>query len=229
MARAIYHSHIPVVTGIGHEIDFTIADFCADFRAPTPTGAAEKIIPDNIRLLATIHQLQGQLSSAMRRKIEDGSSRVAYNRRLLGDLGSLFVNASLRLDGCVSGLVQSIKDILHRQATSCEQLTRRLHNQAPLTKIRFRQQHLEFLINTMEQRIVALLERKTTAFQQQVTRLNTMSPLATLARGYSIVSRGNGVHREPGIVTNSIQVELKDSLEIRLHQGRIFCKVTGKE
>ena len=229
VARAIYHSQIPVVTGIGHEIDFTIADFCADFRAPTPTGAAEKIIPDNILLFATVQQLQGQLSSAMLRKIADGSNRIAYNRRLLGDLGSLFVNASLRLDSCVAGLVQSIRDILRSQATSCEQLTRRLHHQAPLTKIRFQQQHLEFLLNAMERQVEAQLERKTTAFLQQVTRLNMMSPLATLARGYSIVSKCNGLHDEPRIVTDSVQVELKDPLEIRLHQGKILCEVTGKE
>ena len=229
VARAIYHSSIPVVTGIGHEIDFTIADFCADFRAPTPTGAAEMIIPDNIRLLAGVQQLRGQLSSALQRKMEDGRRRVASNRRLLGDLGSTFVNASLRLDSSVAGLVQSIRDILHHQGTSCEQLTRRLHHQAPLTKIRFRQQQLEFLAGTMERQMAALLERKATTFQRQVARLNTMSPLATLARGYSIVNRCNGPHGEPVIVTDSIQVELHDQLEIRLHQGKVLCQVTGKE
>ena len=229
VARAIHHSQVPIVTGIGHEIDFTIADFCADFRAPTPTGAAEKIIPDNTRLLATIQQLQGQLTNAIRRKLEDSCGRVAYNRRLLGDLGSIFTHASLRLDGCIAGLVQSIKDILRTQATTCDQLTKRLHHQAPLTQIRFRQQHLEFLAGTMERQMAALLDRKTTSFLQQVTRLNTMSPLATLARGYSIVSRCNGLHGEPEIVTNSTQVEVQDQLEIRLHQGKIRCEVTGKE
>jgi exodeoxyribonuclease VII large subunit len=229
VARAIYHSQIPIVTGIGHEIDFTIADFCADFRSPTPTGAAEKIIPDNIRLLATIKKFRGQISAAIRRKLESDLNRVAYNRRLLGDLGSIFVNSSLKLDSCIAGLVQSIKDILQHQAASCEQLTRRLQHQAPLVKIRFQQQHLEFLNTSMERHMTAQLERKTSTFLQQIARLNTMSPLATLARGYAIVSKRNGQPGETRIVTDSSQVDLKDPLEIRLHHGKLQCEVTGKE
>jgi exodeoxyribonuclease VII large subunit len=229
VARAIYHSRIPVITGIGHEIDFTIADFCADFRSPTPTGAAEKIIPDNIRLLGIIKKFREQLSAAILRKLENNRSRVAYNWRLLGDLGSTIENSTLRLDRYLTGLVQSIKDILRRHAASCEGLTRRLQHQAPLVKIRFQQQHLQFLSTTLERQMTTLIEHKTAAFLQQIARLNTMSPLATLARGYSIVSKRYDFPDEPRIVTDSSQVETKDQLEIRLHQGRLQCEVTGKE
>ncbi len=229
VARAIYHSRIPVVTGIGHEIDFTIADFCADFRSPTPTGAAEKIIPDNIRLLATIKNFREQISATILRKLESKRSRIAYNRRLLGDLDSIFVNSSLKLDSCIAGLVQSIKDIFQHHAASCERLAGRLQHQAPLVKIRFQQQHLNFLNTRMERQMTALLEGKRTTFLQQIARLNTMSPLATLARGYSIVSKCNGRPGEPRIVTDSSQVDSKDQLEIRLHHGKIQCEVTGKE
>jgi exodeoxyribonuclease VII large subunit len=229
VARAIYTSRIPVVTGIGHEIDFTIADFCADFRAPTPTGAAEMVIPDNISLLSSVQKLQGQLAATIRRKLESGRQQVANNQRFLGDLGSIFLNSSLKLDICTARLIQSMKDILSNYATSCEQLTGRLQHQAPVVKIRFQQQHLEFLTNTLERQMAAQLERKTTAFSQQIARLDAMSPLATLARGYAIISKRNIQTSQFTIITESRQVELEDHLEIRLHYGRLQCEVTGKE
>jgi exodeoxyribonuclease VII large subunit len=229
VARAIYASRVPVVTGIGHEIDFTIADFCADLRAPTPTGAAEAIIADNIKLLSGIHKFQGRMSAAILRKLEDCRKQVLYNQRLLGDLGSIFSNSALKLDISVSRLIQSIKALLQNRATSCRQLTRRLHHQAPAVKIAFQQQHLEFLQNTLERQIGTLLERKTTTFQQKIARLDTISPLATLARGYAIVSRRKTISSETEIITKSDQVELKENLEIQLNLGRIQCEVTGKE
>jgi exodeoxyribonuclease VII large subunit len=229
VARAIYNSEIPVVTGIGHEIDFTIADFCADLRAPTPTGAAETIIADNIKLLSGIKTSQGRLLAAMQRKLGDCRKQVAYNQRLLGDLGFIFSNSSLKLDICVARLIQSIKDLLNNRAASCQQLTKRIHHQAPAVKIEFQQQQLEFLHNTLKRQMTTLLERKTTTFQQKVARLDAMSPLATLARGYAIVSKHNIVSGEAAIITENSQVELEDHLEIRLHRGRLQCEVTGKE
>jgi exodeoxyribonuclease VII large subunit len=229
VARAIYASRIPVVTGIGHEIDFTIADFCADLRAPTPTGAAEIIIPDNIRLLSSIQKMQGQLSTAIQRKLEGYKKQLAYNQRLLGDLGSIFLNSSLKLDICVAGLIQSIKDILKNHATSCQHLTKRLLHQAPAVKIQFQHQQLEFLQNTLERQMATLLERKITAFRQQVTRLDAISPLATLARGYAIAGKRNVFSGEVAIITESSQVELEETIEIQLHRGRLRCEVTGKE
>ena len=229
VARAIYDSGIPVVTGIGHEIDFTIADFCADFRAPTPTGAAETIIADNIRLLSGIQKYQGRLLAAMQRKLEACRKQVAYNQRLLGDLGSIFSNSSLKLDICVARLIQSIKDFLYNHAASCQQLTKRLRHQAPAVKIAFQHQQLDFIQNTLKRQMTTLLERKTTTFQQKVARLDAISPLATLARGYAIVSKPHVIRGEVTIITESSQVELEDHLEIRLHRGRLQCEVTGKE
>ncbi len=229
VARAIYNSRIPIITGIGHEIDFTIADFCADYRAPTPTGAAERIIPDSIGLLRSIENFRGHLISAMQRKVENNREKIAYNRRLLGDLSSIFIAHTLRLDACLAALVQTFKEGLSHQDTLYLQLTRRLQHQAPGITIRFRQQHLEHLGRVMDQMIRAMLERKTTALRQQVAQLDTMSPLATLARGYAIVSKEGGPPGERTIITDCCQVEKNDLLAIRLHRGRLLCEVTKKE
>ena len=229
VARAIYNSQIPVVTGVGHEIDFTIADFCADFRAPTPTGAAEKIIPDNIDLLHDVEKLQEHLASAVKRNLENLMSQVTYNRRLLGDLSSLFVHHELRLDTCLTALIQSIKDKLSTQSFSYQQLLRRLHHQAPVEKIRFQQQRLDYLKKNLGQQMENLLERKTTTFLQQVAKLDTMSPLATLARGYSIVMKEKVPPNKPPIVTDIRQVEVSERLAIRLHHGRLHCEVIQKD
>jgi exodeoxyribonuclease VII large subunit len=227
VARAIYDSQIPIVTGIGHEIDFTIADFCADFRAPTPTGAAEKIIPDNIGLLAGVEKLRGHLIAAIQRKLITEGNRIAYSRRLLGDLSSFLVNRELKLDACLSALIQSIKDKLSRQGSTFLQLTRRLQHQAPVVKIRFQQQRLDYLEKSLGQQLGNLIERKAAMFLQLVAKLDSMSPLATLARGYAIVSK-NEHTAEPAVISDSRQVKLEDRLAIRLHRGRLLCEVVKK-
>ena len=225
IARAIYRSRIPVITGIGHEIDFTIADFCADFRAPTPTGAAEKIIPDNTRLLASIRKLREQMAGHIGRKLKNSLDRVAYNRRLLGDLSSRVVNASLKLDSCLATLVQSMQDLLrHRERTS-DDLARRLQDQAPLVKILFQQQRLDFLNTNIKRQTAALLERKTSRFAHQIARLQAVGPLATLARGYSIVTAQDTLSGGKKIIMDSAQVTVHDQLEIRLHRGYLSCEV----
>ena len=228
VARAIHHSTIPVITGIGHEIDFTIADFCADFRAPTPTGAAERIIPDNIRLLAAVRKLREQMAGHIGRKLRNSQSRVASNRRLLGNLSSVLINASLRMDSCQAGLAQAIQNLLQDRLRACEELTGRLQDQAPLVKIRFRQQRLAFLNDTIRRQVLALLAARKARFAQQMARLHAVSPLATLARGYSIVTKKDASSSDMTIVTDSSQVTIEDQLEIRLHQGQIRCEVIGK-
>jgi exodeoxyribonuclease VII large subunit len=229
LARAIYRSQIPVVTGIGHEIDFTIADFCADFRAPTPTGAAEKIIPDNTRLFIAIRKLREQMTAHIRRKLKYNESRVAYNRRLLGNVGSRVVNASLQLDNCCAALVQSMQNFLQRRENLIGGLTTRLQNQAPLTKISFQQQRLDFLNISLKKQIAALLERKEAGFSRQIARLQAVSPLATLARGYAIVTKRDVASGEASIITESSQVAVDDRLKIRLHRGNITCEVKEKD
>ncbi len=228
VARAIYSSRTPIITGIGHEIDFTIADFCADFRAPTPTGAAEKIIPDNIELRADLKMLHGRLFSAIKRKLETERKRIAYNRRLLGDPTLFFINRTLRLDAGHAALVQSIQNKFSDRTTLVHQLTQRLQAHAPTTKIRFQQQRLDYLQKNLGQLLESLIERKTTNFLQQVAKLDSMSPLATLARGYAIVSKNAGVGKTSTIITDSNQVEIQDLLDIRLNHGLLQCVVREK-
>ncbi len=224
VARAIYTSQIPIVTGIGHEIDFTIADYCADFRAPTPTGAAEKIIPDNIGLFEDVENLRERLIYTVRKKIIQDENQVTYCRRLLGDLSSFFINRELKLDACTSALIQSIKDTFSNLNTTYLQITRRLQGQAPVAKIQFQQQHLNHLKKDLEQHLENLIERKRTIFLQEIAKLDSMSPLATLARGYAIISK-----KDSTVVSDSRQVDTNDRLSIRLHRGRLQCEVLDKD
>lgn len=229
VARSIYNSRIPVLTGIGHEIDFSIADFCADFRAPTPTGAAEVIIPDNIALQESLQILERRLCSIIERRLATEENRIAANRRFLGDLGSLFINHTLRLDACLTALIQSIRDRLAKFDSSCLELTRRLQRRAPVVTIDLQQQRLENLKGLLTHQMESLFERKKTAFLQQAAKLESMSPLATLARGYAIVSKEDIGTDVPDIVTDSKQVEIHDRLAIRLHRGRLHSAVIDKE
>ncbi len=118
VADAIHQSIIPVVTGIGHEVDFTIADFCADFRCPTPTGAAEKLIPDAHVLRQHLATLQNSLLNRMQRKLSFLEQRLQHSVRMLGNMKNLFKDSELRLQLSKSYFYQAAtKNLATRENT----------------------------------------------------------------------------------------------------------------
>jgi exodeoxyribonuclease VII large subunit len=181
VARAIVACPIPVVTGVGHEVDVTIADLVADLRAPTPTGAAELVSPDGAELLRRASGLRQRLALAWARE------------------------HALR--------VERVRD-----------RARRLALQHPGARIAQRGQRLDEL----EQRLTAAarlgLERRGARLGAALAGLNTLSPLATLARGYAIVSDAQG-----RLLRAASEVAVGDEVQARLGRGRLKARVTGRE
>jgi hypothetical protein len=177
VARVIRRCAIPVVTGIGHEIDFTIADFAADVRAPTPSGAAEIVVPDQ--------------------------------RELLGRV------AALRRD-----LVVAMQRMLARSAERQQQLATRLQRAHPGARLR---QHMQRL-DELELRLRGAWEnhraRLTHRLQLAQRGLNAVSPLATLERGYAIVTGPDGV-----VLQDAAQVQEADRIQARLAKGQVIAQV----
>lgn len=180
VARAIRDSTIPVISGVGHEVDFTIADFAADRRAPTPSGAAEVAVPDAAEWLRRLNKDAGRLRLAMQRRLGALAERLEWQRR--------------RLEVTHPG---------HRL---------RQHGQR-LDELELRRRQ------AMRYRLGALNARADSA----ALRLNAVSPLATLDRGYAIVSRAS----DDSIIRQASAVETGDDIGIRLAQGELEARVTS--
>ena len=229
VAEAIHRSVVPIVTGIGHEIDFTIADFCADFRCPTPTGAAEKIIPDCHLLLNRLTTLQNGLFNRLNRKIAYLEQRLQHNIRVLGNMKNIFRDSELRLNLGKSYLFQATSNNLLERENRLHSCIRRLQAQSPLRRIELQERHLFHLTNQLRNQIQHILERKQMILANQATLLNSVSPLATLGRGYSIVRKFNQEEASYQIISRSADTNEGDMLNILLHEGQLDCQVKQRK
>ena len=225
VARAIAGSALPIVSAIGHEVDFTIADFCADLRAPTPTGAAEQLIPDKARVKSQVLLCKKQLATLLLQKINDYSRQVSQNRRLLGDLGMTLSHFTLQIDHSTSRLTHSLERLLQEQTLRLEKTLSRLQRQSPTTRVTIQSERLRHASEKLCQQIQVLLQQKRAAFFAQAALLDTVSPLATLARGYAIVRRKKSEKQQEEIISRSGQVHPGEAIEIVLHDGRLECEV----
>ena len=220
VARAICACPVPTVSAVGHETDVTIADWCADVRAPTPTAAAELIAREKVELIADLQERRARLSRALRGQLERKNAmldklgaRVADPRRLIGD-------RKLSLDR----LRQRLEDraALDRDARreTLRKLRDRLQHQHP----RERLHRLRLEVNRLEDRLRALAQRALAArhhrFQGLAGRLDALSPLRVLARGYSVTFDERG-----HVVTRSGQVAAGERLRVRLHEGELAAEV----
>ncbi len=225
LARAIHHSSIPVVSAIGHEIDFTISDFCADLRAPTPTAAAEILIPDGLELRKQINRIHTMIGRIMLSKLEDHQYQIEQNRRLLGDMDSIFTHSSLRLDHAEQKLVSLMDNRLRKFEDLCATLSLRLKKSSPKEKMQSQTQRLQFAMEKMSSLINRNLEGKEASLLQQATLLDAVSPLATMARGYSISSKIDSISGKKTLLRDIDQLKIDDRIEVRLHRGKVECGV----
>jgi exodeoxyribonuclease VII large subunit len=182
VARAIHRARLPIVTGIGHEIDFTIADFVADVRAPTPSGAAELVVPDAGAWRARLVQLHERFVAAMRRTL--GAERAA-------------------LTG----------------------LERRLTTSHPGMRLQVMAQRLDELEGRLQFALQARLRREQTRLQALARALQAVSPLATLERGFAVVTRA----RDGELITSAAQVAAEERIDVRLAVGRLQARVVRRE
>jgi len=221
VARALVACRIPVVCGVGHEIDFTIADFAADHRAATPTAAAEMVSPNAIELAATFATLAGRLRRGLDAALRARAQRVDWNaRRVVHPRERLAARARH-----VADIVRRLAAAQHRRLTGRSVgvlgLGRRLQQQAPGRRIAV----LASQVASARQRLGAALQRDLAALRERLAgaaaSLDALSPLATLARGFAIVqTAADGV-----IVRDSRSVRPGDMVTARLAQGRLSCKV----
>lgn len=203
-ARAIAASEIPVISAVGHEPDVTIADFVADLRAPTPSGAAELAVPACEDWKATAQILDTRLHSAMEKQTE------ARRRQLENLRERLSVRTPVRY--------------IAEKRLTLDTLTERLEQTIP-ERLRQERQRVE----TASHRLLAAgksgLDKRRLRFAQTVTALDAMSPLRVLSRGYAVATKG----KRGTVVTDAAALKAGDTLHIRFAKGAADCRVLDTE
>lgn len=223
VARAIYASELPVVSAIGHEVDFTIADFVADHRSATPTAAAKDILPDSETVKQHLTVLAERLALSVNRKIKTLRHQTLIEEHRLGDPTSLLDHFRLQLDNSQLSMAGAMAGILHKKKEMLRELTARLDRQDPAIKILHHRQ----MVADLNEKLILLtrinLERKRTEFEKGAALLDAVSPLSILARGYGIVRR----EKDGQIVRSANQVASGEKIRTKVHQGEIESRVTN--
>ena len=220
VARAITASKLPVVSAVGHETDFTIADFVADVRAPTPSAAAELLSADGRELLDKLSGFQTWLTENLRRRLMEQQQTLDWLSRQLKHPGKRLQEHSRRLEELEWRLRQSIQRTLQLQQNQLHSARIRLHNQSPGMQINTLAKDIAQLEARLKRGFSQHAGNRSTQLQHLAQRLNTVSPLATLSRGYSITKT-----RENTILRSSDQVQRGDTIRTQLHQGALICTV----
>jgi exodeoxyribonuclease VII large subunit len=224
LARAIAACPIPVVSGIGHEIDFTIADFAADVRAATPSAAAEIVAPDAEEWAASLRRLGQRLQRALRQRIDAHRERLRWliGRAELVSPAARLAQQGQRLDELEQRASRALRQILADRRSALRLSVSRLWQLSPAARLQGTAARHAALFARLRAAGLKQLNRARERLAPLVRTLNAVSPLATLDRGYAIVSLEGG-----GILRDAKDATAGTIIEARLSQGRIRAKVEG--
>ena len=203
VARAIYASKIPIISAVGHEIDFTIADYVADLRAPTPTGAAEMAVPNMMDIFNLINQYTIRLNEGINNIISGKKIKLdnIMNSYVLKNPLSLYEIKEQQLDNIIDKLNKFIKNKLSND-------TLRYNN---------------LINNNVLRNPLILFDKKQHSYQILLNKIELLNPLQILSKGYSVVKK------DERLIKDIKDININDDIEITLSKGIINAKVMGKE
>jgi exodeoxyribonuclease VII large subunit len=223
VVRAIYASKIPVISAVGHEVDYTIADFVADVRAPTPSAAAELVVRNKLELHAELQVMSQRLQRAMQHRLETLRARLdtCQQRRVLKDPWAPLHTLAQRLDELNARLARAICARLRISREALERDEAAITHLSPLRQLSFLRQRLDALA----QRLLMAEARHVRQGREELERLSgtlqALSPLAVLARGYSICRQ----HTTGQVVREAHTVAPGMHVDVMLWQGALQCTV----
>ena len=225
LARAIAECPLPVVSAVGHEVDFTIADFVADVRAPTPSGAAELVVPDRNDWLRAIDSIGTRIARQGRRTLENRAQAVDWlSRRLVtASPAARVARQQDKLRENLGRLAAAMRRELHAHNGNLFTLNRALLQVSPAVRV----QRAISRVNDLRNRL-AVAGRNRVANADHRLRvaaraLDAVSPLATLDRGYAIVTDA----ATGKALTRASEVKEGDDIRTRLAQGELLARITG--
>lgn len=225
VARAIYQSDIPVISAVGHETDFTIADFVADLRAATPTAAAELAVPSSAELKGQLVQRQRQLNQGLQQRLKRSRERLASLQRspVLVHPRRYMLQHAERLDMLSQRLHGNLKSQLSLSRQRQKSLHQGLIRYNPRTQAEFaarrKDQANRQLMNAMQ----SIMKSRLSQLQTEMRHLDALSPLKIMSRGYSLVYD----EKEQRLVKSLEDVQLGDLVNVRVSDGQLQCQVWG--
>lgn len=222
VARAIFDCPIPIVSGVGHEVDVTIADFVADIRAATPTAAAETVTPDQTSWLQSFDYYQQRLQQLMSEKVERQQEKVQWLHRRLQTQHpeNQIQRARLRVQDLTKRLTRHGQTLLQFRQSRLDACNAKFKAHNPGLLINQHKQTTAFLNARLHRVALNLLNNKKSQLSNVARTLNAISPLQTLERGYSITLNKKGT-----AILSIEQIKPQETIETRLHDGRIISRV----
>jgi exodeoxyribonuclease VII large subunit len=225
VARAVFHSRIPVISAVGHEVDFTISDFVADLRAPTPSAAAELVVKSKEELVSELDSLAHRLRQSIRHNLGSCRSRMDIMSRSLRDPSMLLGHLTQRIDDLFERLGMAVNGGLERQRNRHARLSNSLRLANPALAAERERERLFMLLARGEHALHRTMEHYRERSAVNSGKLQALSPLETLSRGYAVATlRPDGT-----VVRESGQLQAGDTIDLRLHRGGALCTVESKE
>lgn len=221
-ARAIFNSTIPVISAVGHETDFTIADFVADRRASTPSNAAEIAVPVKFELMKQVKAFRSRTEQGIFNVIlgkKDNMSNLIKNMEMVSP-ERMIQDKMLKIHDMSNRLQKNIDSSIHLSRTNIVHLTKRLLSRNPSFIFNENNVHIQNLSKRLKKGIEVTISRHINRLQTENKALNSLSPFNVLKRGYGIVFKDNG-----DVVSSVLSVGKNDNINIKLHDGTLDATV----
>jgi exodeoxyribonuclease VII large subunit len=222
VARAIHDCALPVVSGVGHEIDFTIADFVADRRAATPSAAAELVSPDQADWLQQLRGFEQRLAQQLRAQLDRHQQRLNWLEQRLQqqEPRRRLRQQAQRLDELEQRLKFAVLAHLRHNTARLAQGLVRLQRHAPAQRLAQLHAHIAQLTQRLHATLRLQLSQRRGQLTSLARALDAISPLATLGRGYALVTRSDG-----SVLRRAVDVQTGEHVVARLAEGQLLCRV----
>ncbi|TKB76711.1 MAG: exodeoxyribonuclease VII large subunit [Nitrospira sp.] len=221
VVRAIAASRVPVVSAVGHEIDTTLADFAADYRAPTPSAAAEAVVPVLSEVIEGLSQRESRLVRALQGRLVGYRHELAGHQLVIQGVRLRFQRVAQRLDDRLEAAQSAMRTLLAAHRLHAVKIHHGLRIAGPAGWIHDRLVVVPQLLKRARQGIAAVLGRKQLESRHVLRALGGLNPLAILARGYSVVCRV----RDGRVVRSVSDVVAEEEILARLHEGQLVCTI----
>jgi exodeoxyribonuclease VII large subunit len=226
VAQAIFKSDLPIVTGVGHEIDYTIADFVADLRAPTPSAAAELVTFDKEELLSSLTHYRHHFLRYCKQQLHQLQQQLQWTTKHLHQQHpkQRLRERAQHLDLLEAELIRLQSKTHNENELNIHRLTTKLHQLNPIYTIKNLQQQLALALQSTESLTKQSLQRHQQNIASAAATLDALSPLSTLKRGFAIATR----KKDQSILRDATLVAIDEEIDLKLTNGALVCKVLKK-